>query len=189
MTYVNKIRKDIIVATDIDGCIRSFISSLEKTYDKYYPNNNRQPVTGWNLSLFFPIKKEIWEFIYKHHSEEIFMNALPYKGMINFMHWLNKRFTVHIITAQPDPKSEKYAKQWLIKNNIDFESFYCTFQKESLSYDIIIEDSPIMIPRIKKEGKKVIRIVRPWNDPVEGVPSVRNIKELKFKINELVKEM
>lgn len=189
MTYIRKIRKDIIIGVDEDGILRQFHQHLEQTYDKYYPNNGRLPITGWDLTKFFPIEKEIWKFIYRDHSEEIFMNAPPYKGMVNFMYWLNERFTVHIITAQPDPKSEKYAKQWLIKNNINFESFYCTFQKELLSYNIMIEDSPIMIPRIKKEGKNVIRIVRPWNTPVKGVPSVRNIRELKFKINELTKEM
>jgi 5'(3')-deoxyribonucleotidase len=182
-------KKHIIIAVDIDGVQRMFHRQLEKIYDRYYPNNNRLPITGWDLSEFFPIGKKINKFIYKDHQEEIFLSADPFPGILRFMKWLHENFTVKIITAQPDPKSKEYAKLWLKKNGIKYDFFYCTYEKELLHYDIIIEDSPKMIPKIKKEGKTVIRMVRPWNKAVDGVSSVRNHRELKFKINELTKEM
>ena len=94
-------------------------------------------------------------------------------------------YIVHIVSAQPDKDSEYFTTMWLKLNNIHYDEIFFTYDKEKLDYDLIIEDSPIMIPKCVKEGKKVIRILRRYNKPVEGSYSCRHYQDVVEKLNEL----
>lgn len=174
--------KDII-GIDIDGTIRNFLASLENVYDKYYPNNGRKEVEEWDLSKFFPIGKEIWKFIYELHPNEIFLNALPYKGAKQFINWAKDKYRIKIITAQPDENSKNLAFLWLLKYNIYYDEIVYTYNKHEQDFTFILEDSPIHIPKINNVGKNVVCIKREWNKDVWGmVETVDNFNELKMKL-------
>lgn len=184
---VNRPSRNVVIGVDVDGVLRDFCSSLQRVYDQELPHETRDDViSDWDLSKFFSIGKGIWDFIYKEHAEDIFLNAKPFKGAQKLIDYLHKNgYIIRIISAQPDKLSSELVGCWLDKYGFHYDEIITTYDKEEVKYDVIIEDSPIMIPKCVKNNREVIRIRRPYNKHVAGAYTCVNYTEIRNKINEL----
>lgn len=86
--------------------------------------------------------------------------APPYPGAVRGMAELRKRGKVWIVTSTACPA---LVVPWLRRHNLDVDRVILTSDKESVPWDILIDDSPITLAALAG-GRNVLRHEVPWNE-------------------------
>ena len=80
-----------------------------------------------------------------------------------------------VVTAN-NPTNEEYLVKFLQKYSIKYDDIIFEENKESLNYDIFIDDSPINTQKILHSGKSVFLYNQPWNQNIAEIePKLDNI--------------
>lgn len=129
---------------DTDGVIRNFNGKLQEVYKAYHPEYEIVPITNYKLEYFYP-KKEIYNFIYKEHVKEIFEDALPFEGAIEFVKFLKKNYYLILCSSQPNREAILSTVNWYNKHKIPFDDILFTENKSKYKATFLIDDSPTQI--------------------------------------------
>ena len=176
-----------VIVIDTDGVLRNFHSKLQKVYHKYYPDfKNPLTITSYCLRDWFPIGDKIYDFIYKEHPKEIFLNALPYPGAQEFVKTLQQKYKVVIATSQPQESARKYTQLWYEKFKFDADDFIYIDEKWKIGGWILIEDSPhqMELAAEHKSFSNIIPFLQVWNrqwflEKRQSLTTLKNPKEYK----------
>ena len=158
------------IGIDIDGVIRDLLGKVEEIYFREYPYHKLIRKDTYDISLWFPIGKEIYKFVFETYSKEIYTQSQVYKNAREFMVKLRKNGKVILVSSQPEKKLEELTKKWLEIKKIPYDELIFTKDKSEFIGDCLLDDCTANLERAAKAGSsKPICFDRPWNQDWDGL--------------------
>jgi uncharacterized HAD superfamily protein len=163
---------------DVDGVIRDHVTGLREVYLKDFPGHVVLPVTAWDVSLFYPIGKDIYDYWFRRRPLEAFGFAPVYDGArVALQKLWRLGHRIHIITSQVK-RIEDITVKWLHQNDIPYDSIHFTDAKHLVKCDLYVDDAPHNLMALYEAGLNVVCFDRPWNQEVDWCHRVRTYDEL-----------
>lgn len=167
----------MILNVDIDGVLRNFMQATIDVYKKHYDPKcsiEYNDIVEYFFNRELPLIGKDFRAFYRKHPEEIYVNAEPYEGVKETLTELQKNHLINIVTKQP-VGLEKYSLYWLEKNEIPYDNFMVTQDKDLIFGDIFVDD---YIGNLENFTRGVsVCVNQPWNKKWEG-ERIHNFNEL-----------
>jgi hypothetical protein len=194
------------IGIELNGVLRDTLRKIQQEYEKWYIENSFSEdeefkyeviskLTSLEISkhLKFKNEDELYDFLYKEHTMEIFGHAgsVETSGMIDFNDFYLDVRDNHDITIVSDEigKSKPASLFFISKFGCLVESvkFYSESTINSLweSIDILLTANPKLLLN-HPENKTVIKYNTSYNSDIKTEHEISTIKELKLKIDEIV---
>jgi hypothetical protein len=196
---------NLIIGVELNGVLRNTLKKIQEEYEKWYVDNPFReeedfeykvisPVNSLELinHLSFPSKDDLYDFLYKEHTMEIFGHAgsVETSGMYDlndFYFDMRDEYDV-IITSDEIGKSKPASLFFISKFGCQIETikFYSEPTINSLwdSINVLLTANPNLLLN-HPEDKIVIKYNTSYNSDIETKYSISSIKELKNKIKEI----
>ena len=194
------------IGIELNGVLRDTLRKIQQEYEKSYIENSFNEdeefkyevitkLTSLEISkhLKFKNEDELYDFLYKEHTMEIFGHAgsVETSGMMDFNDFYLDVRDNHDVTIVSDEigKSKPASLFFISKFGCLVESikFYSESTINSLweSIDILLTANPKLLLN-HPENKKVIKYNTSYNSDIKTEYEISTIKELKSKIDEIV---
>ena len=194
------------IGIELNGVLRDTLRKIQQEYEKWYIENSFSEdeefkyevitkLTSLEISkhLKFKNEDELYDFLYKEHTMEIFGHAgsVETSGMIDFNDFYLDVRDNHDITIVSDEigKSKPASLFFISKFGCLVESvkFYSESTINSLwdSIDILLTANPKLL-LTHPENKIVIKYNTSYNSDIKTEHEILTIKELKSKIDKIV---
>ena len=195
------------IGIELNGVLRDTLKKIQQEYEKWYLEN---PFNGSgdefeyqvmsNIDtldimnhLKFKDKDELYDFLYKEHTMEIFGHAgsVEISGMMDLNNFYLDTRDDHdtIIVSDEIGKSKPASLFFISKFGCLVESvkFYSESTIKSLwnSIDILLTANPKLLLN-HPENITVIKFNTSYNSDIKTEHSISTIKELKLKIEKIV---
>jgi hypothetical protein len=199
------------IGIEINGVLRDTLKKIQQEYEKWYLNENWKEmkfvedekdierkviseVSSLNLNnhLVFRNEDEVYDFLYKEHTMEIFGHAssVEYSGMNDLNDFYAEMRENHdiIIVSDEIGKSKPSSLFFISKFGCLIETikFYSEPTINSMwdSIDVLLTANPNLL-LTHPEGKTVIKYETTYNKDIETKYSITKLKELNTKIKQL----
>jgi len=193
------------VGVELNGVLRDTLRKIQQEYEKWYIENPLleeeeferkiiSDVTTLDIlnHLSFKDEDELYDFLYKEHTMEIFGHAgsVEVSGMMDFNDvYLDLRDSHDLIIVSDEIGKSKPASLFFISKFgclVEQVKFYSKTTINSLwdSIDILLTANPNLLLN-HPENKRVIKYETTYNSDIEIEDSITSIKELKNKILEI----
>lgn len=196
------------IGIELNGVLRDTLKKIQQEYEKWYLNNpfrdeNEEDdfkyevlseLTTLNISnhLKFRSEDELYDFLYKEHTMEIFGHAgsVESSGLVELNEfYLDMRESHDIIVVSDEIGKSKPASLFFISKFgclVETVKFYSESTVNSLwdSVDILLTANPKLLLNYPK-NKMVIKFNTTYNNDVESEFHISSLKELKTKIQEI----
>ena len=197
------------IGIELNGVLRDTLKKIQQEYEKWYINNpfkeeNEEDnftyevlsdLTSLNIlkHLKFKNEDELYDFLYKEHTMEIFGHAgsVDTFGLLDLNEfYLDMRDSHDIIIVSDEIGKSKPASLFFISKFgclVESVKFYSESTINSLwdSVDILLTANPKLLLNHPK-NKIVIKFNTIYNDSVESDFHISSLKELKTKIQEIL---
>ena len=195
------------IAIELNGVLRDTLKKIQQEYEKWYLDNPFKEdeekseyevisdLTTLDIlkHLKFKDEDELYGFLYKEHTMEIFGHAgsVETSGMIDFNDfYLDVRDNHDIIIVSDEIGKSKPASLFFISKFgclVESIKFYSESTINSLweSIDILLTANPKLLLNHPK-NKIVIKYNTSYNSDIKTEYEISTIKELKSKIDEIV---
>jgi hypothetical protein len=194
------------IGIELNGVLRDTLRKIQQEYEKWYIENSFNEdeefkyevitkLTSLEISkhLKFKNEDELYDFLYKEHTMEIFGHAgsVETSGMMDFNDFYLDVRDNHDVTIVSDEigKSKPASLFFISKFGCLVESikFYSESTINSLweSIDILLTANPKLLLN-HPENKTVIKYNTSYNSDIKTEYEISTIKELKSKIDEIV---
>jgi hypothetical protein len=194
------------IGIELNGVLRDTLRKIQQEYEKWYIENSFNEdeefkyevitkLTSLEISkhLKFKNEDELYDFLYKEHTMEIFGHAgsVETSGMIDFNDfYLDVRDNHDIIIVSDEIGKSKPASLFFISKFgclVESVKFYSESTINSLwdSIDILLTANPKLLLN-HPENKIVIKYNTSYNSDIKTEHEISIIKELKSKIEEIV---
>ena len=194
------------IGIELNGVLRDTLRKIQQEYEKWYIENSFSEdeefkyevitkLTSLEISkhLKFKNEDELYDFLYKEHTMEIFGHAgsVETSGMIDFNDfYLDVRDNHDIIIVSDEIGKSKPASLFFISKFgclVESIKFYSESTINSLweSIDILLTANPKLLLNHPK-NKIVIKYNTSYNSDIKTEYEISTIKELKSKIEEIV---
>ena len=199
------------IGIEINGVLRDTLKKVKQEYEKWYLNENLKElkliqddpsierkvisdVTSLELTkhLSFKDEDEVYNFLYKEHTMEIFGHAgsVEYNGMSDLNDFYFDMRDSHeiIIVSDEIGKSKPASLFFLAKFGCLVENikFYSEITINSLwdSIDILLTANPNLLLN-HPTNKRVIKFNTDYNSNIKVENEISSMKELKTKIEQI----
>ena len=196
------------IGIELNGVLRDTLKKIQQEYEKWYLNNpfrdeNEEDdfkyevlseLTTLNISnhLKFRSEDELYDFLYKEHTMEIFGHAgsVEPSGLVELNEfYLDLRESHDIIVVSDEIGKSKPASLFFISKFgclVETVKFYSESTINSLwdSVDILLTANPKLLLNHPK-NKIVIKFNTIYNEDIESEFNISSLKELKTKIQEI----
>ena len=194
------------IAVELNGVLRDTLKKIQQAYEKGYLDNPFKEdeekleyevlsdLTTLDIAnhLKFKDKNELYDFLYKEHTMEIFGHAgsVESSGMMDFNEfYLDMRDNHDILIVSDEIGKSKPASLFFISKFgclVESVKFYSESTINSLwdSVDILLTANPNLLLN-HPENVKVIKFNTTYNTEIKTEHSISSIKELKTKIEEI----
>ena len=196
------------IGIELNGVLRDTLKKIQQEYEKWYLNNpfrdeNEEDdfkyevlseLTTLDISshLKFRSEDELYDFLYKEHTMEIFGHAgsVEPSGLLELNEfYLDMRESHDIIVVSDEIGKSKPASLFFISKFgclVESVKFYCESTINSLwdSVDILLTANPKLLLNHPK-NKIVIKFNTIYNEDIESDFNISSLKELKTKIQEI----
>jgi hypothetical protein len=196
------------IGIELNGVLRDTLKKIQQEYEKWYLNNpfrdeNEEDdfkyevlseLTTLNISnhLKFRSEDELYDFLYKEHTMEIFGHAgsVEPSGLVELNEfYLDMRESHDIIVVSDEIGKSKPASLFFISKFgclVESVKFYSESTINSLwdSVDILLTANPKLLLNHPK-NKIVIKFNTTYNEGIESDFNISSLKELKTKIQEI----
>jgi hypothetical protein len=194
------------IGIELNGVLRDTLRKIQQEYEKWYINNPFRDtedefeyevvsdLTTLDIMshLKFKDEDELYNFLYKEHTMEIFGHAgsVEVSSMMDFNDfYLDMRDNHDISIVSDEMGKSKPASLFFISKFgclVESVKFYSESTINSMwdSIDILLTSNPKLLLE-HPEDKIVIKYVTTYNSDIKTEHSVLNIKELKSKIEEI----
>lgn len=190
------------IGIEINGVLRDTLKKVQEVYQKWYVDLSEtedpefkyeiiSDVTSLKLGdhLKFKDEEEIYNFLYKEFTMEIFGHAgsVEYTGMNDFNDfYFDMRENHEIIIVSDEIGKSKPASLFFLSKFgclVENVKFYSESTINSLwdSVDVLLTANPNLLLN-HPENKIVIKYQTPYNREIETSIKIESIKELKEKI-------
>ena len=194
------------IGIELNGVLRDTLRKIQQEYEKWYIENSFSEdeefkyevitkLTSLEISkhLKFKNEDELYDFLYKEHTMEIFGHAgsVETSGMIDFNDfYLDVRDNHDIIIVSDEIGKSKPASLFFISKFgclVESIKFYSESTINSLweSIDNLLTANPKLLLNHPK-NKIVIKYNTSYNSDIKTEYEISTIKELKSKIEEIV---
>ena len=194
------------IAVELNGVLRDTLKKIQQEYEKWYLDNPFKEdeekseyevisdLTTLDIlsHLKFKDKNELYDFLYKEHTMEIFghSSSVETSGMMDFNEfYLDMRDNHDILIVSDEIGKSKPASLFFISKFgclVETVKFYSESTINSLwdSVDILLTANPNLLLN-HPENVKVIKFNTTYNTEIKTEHSISSIKELKTKIEEI----
>lgn len=194
------------IAVELNGVLRDTLKKIQQEYEKWYLENPFKEegekseyevisdLTTLEISnhLKFKDEDELYTFLYKEHTMEIFGHAgsVETSSMMDFNEfYLDNRDNHDILIVSDEIGKSKPASLFFISKFgclVETVKFYSESTINSMwdSIDVLLTANPTLLLNYPK-GKTVIKYETSYNKTIEVEHSITNLKELNTKIKEL----
>jgi hypothetical protein len=196
------------IGIELNGVLRDTLKKIQQEYEKWYLNNpfrdeNQEDdfkyevlseLTTLDISnhLKFRSEDELYDFLYKEHTMEIFGHAgsVEPSGLLELNEfYLDMREFHDIIVVSDEIGKSKPASLFFISKFgclVESVKFYSESTINSLwdSVDILLTANPKLLLNHPK-NKIVIKFNTTYNEGIESDFNISSLKELKTKIQEI----
>jgi len=193
------------IGIELNGVLRDTLKKIQQEYEKWYIDNPFKEesefeykvisdLTSLNIMnhLSFKNDEELYDFLYKEHTMEIFGHAgsVENSGMMDLNDfYLNMRDYHEILIVSDEIGKSKPSSLFFISKFgclVETIKFYSEFTINSMwnSIDILLTANPNLLLNYPKD-KEVIKFNTSYNKEIETKNSISNLKELTNKIKEL----
>jgi hypothetical protein len=194
------------IAVELNGVLRDTLKKIQQEYEKWYLDNPFKgdeekseyevlsDLTTLDIAnhLKFKDKNELYDFLYKEHTMEIFghSSSVETSGMMDFNEfYLDMRDNHDILIVSDEIGKSKPASLFFISKFgclVETVKFYSESTINSLwnSVDILLTANPNLLLN-HPENVKVIKFNTTYNTEIKTEHSISSIKELKTKIEEI----
>jgi len=196
------------IGIELNGVLRDTLKKIQQEYEKWYLNNpfrdeNQEDdfkyevlseLTTLDISnhLKFRSEDELYDFLYKEHTMEIFGHAgsVEPSGLLELNEfYLDMRESHDIIVVSDEIGKSKPASLFFISKFgclVESVKFYSESTINSLwdSVDILLTANPKLLLNHPK-NKIVIKFNTIYNEGIESNFNISSLKELKTKIQEI----
>jgi hypothetical protein len=196
------------IGIELNGVLRDTLKKIQQEYEKWFLNNpfkeeNEEDnfeyevisdLTSLDIlkHLKFKNEDELYDFVYKEHTMEIFGHAgsVEPSGLLDLNEfYLDMRDSHDIIIVSDEIGKSKPASLFFISKFgclIESVKFYSESTINSLwdSVDILLTANPNLLLN-HPENKKLIKYETFYNKDIKTEYSISTLKELKTKIEEL----
>jgi len=196
------------IGIELNGVLRDTLKKIQQEYEKWYLNNpfkeeNEEEdfkhevmsdLTSLDIMnhLKFKNEDELYDFLYKEHTMEIFGHAgsVEPSGLLELNEfYLDMREFHDIIVVSDEIGKSKPASLFFISKFsclVESVKFYSESTINSLwdSVDILLTANPKLLLNYPK-NKIVIKFNTIYNEGIESDFNISSLKELKTKIQEI----
>ena len=193
------------IGIEINGVLRDTLKKIQQEYQKWYIDNPfkeeeefeykiMSDLTSLNISehLNFKNEEELYNFLYKEHTMEIFGHAgsVEYNSMMDLNDfYLDMRDSHEIILLSDEIGKSKPATLFFLSKFgclVENIKFYSEITINSFwdSIDILLTANPNLLLNHPSD-KKIIKYENFYNTDIKSEFSVTKIKELKSKIESI----
>jgi hypothetical protein len=194
------------IAVELNGVLRDTLKKIQQEYEKWYLENPFKEdeekseyevisnLTTLNIAqhLKFKDDDELYNFLYKEHTMEIFGHAssVETSGMMDFNEfYFDMRDNHDILIVSDEIGKSKPASLFFISKFgclVESVKFYSESTINSLwdSIDILLTANPNLLLN-HPQNVKVIKYNTTYNTEIKTEHSISTIKELKTKIEEI----
>lgn len=195
------------IAIELNGVLRDTLKKIQQEYEKWYNVENPFLETNDNFKyevisdlttldimkhLKFKDEDELYNFLYKEHTMEIFGHAgsVETSGMMDFNEfYLDVRDNHDILIVSDEIGKSKPASLFFISKFgclVETVKFYSESTINSMwdSIDLLLTANPNLLLN-HPEDKIVIKYETSYNGNIESMYTIKKIKELKSKLEEI----
>lgn len=195
------------IGIELNGVLRDTLKKIQQEYEKWYIENpfkedeedsfEYQVISDLTTldimsHLKFKNEDELYDFLYKEHTMEIFGHAgsVEVSSMMDFNEfYLDVRDNHDILIVSDEMGKSKPASLFFISKFgclVETVKFYSESTINSMwdSIDILLTANPKLLLNYP-ENKKVIKFNTTYNTDINTEHSISTIKELKSKIEEI----
>ena len=194
------------IGIELNGVLRDTLKKIQQEYEKWYLENPFKEaqekseyevisdLTTLDISnhLKFKDDDELYNFLYKEHTMEIFGHAgsVEISSMMDFNEfYLDVRDNHDILIVSDEMGKSKPASLFFISKFgclVETVKFYSESTINSLwdSVDVLLTANPKLLLNYPK-GKRVIKYETLYNTDINVEYSITTLKDLKTKITEL----
>lgn len=196
------------IGIELNGVLRDTLKKIQQEYEKWYLNNpfkeeeeddfNYEVIselTSLDISkhLKFRDTDELYDFLYKEHTMEIFGHAgsVEPSGLLDLNDfYLDMREEHDILIVSDEIGKSKPASLFFISKFgclVECVKFYSESTINSLwdSVDVLLTANPNLLLNHPK-NKLVIKFNTIYNQDIEFEHNISSLKELKLKIQEIL---
>lgn len=197
------------IGIEINGVLRDTLKKIQQEYEKWYINNpfNEEDtenefkyeilsdLTSLDIMkhLKFKDEDELYDFLYKEHTMEIFGHAgsIEPSGLLDLNEfYLDMRDNHDIVVVSDEIGKSKPASLFFISKFgclVESVKFYSESTINSLwdSIDILLTANPKLLLNHPK-NKILIKFNTVYNSEIESEFNISSIKDLKTKIQEII---
>ncbi len=193
------------IGIELNGVLRNTLGKIQQEYEKWYVDNPLMDDDGFERKvlsdvttleianhLLFKDEDEIYDFLYKEHTMEIFGHAgsVENSGMMDLNDvYMDLRDNHDLLIVSDEIGKSKPASLFFISKFgclIEQVKFYSKTTINSLwdSIDILLTANPNLLLSCP-DNKRVIKFESSYNTDIITEHSIKTIKELKNKILEI----
>jgi hypothetical protein len=194
------------IGVELNGVLRDTLKKIQQEYEKWYLENPFKEedefqyevisnLTSLDISkhLKFKDENELYDFLYKEHTMEIFGHAgsVEPSGLIDFNEfYLDMRDEHDILIVSDEIGKSKPASLFFISKFgclVESVKFYSESTINSLwdSVDVLLTANPNLLLN-HPENKIVIKFNTNYNRDIKSEHDISSLKEFKIKIKEIL---
>ena len=193
------------IGVELNGVLRDTLKKIQQEYEKWYIENPFKEESDFDYKviselttlniiehLSFKDEDEVYNFLYKEHTMEIFGHAgsVENSSMMDFNEfYLNMRDKHDILIVSDEMGKSKPASLFFISKFgclVETVKFYSKTTINSMwdSIDVLLTANPQLLLN-HPEGKIVIKFNTSYNSDINTEHSISKLKEFEDKIKEL----
>jgi hypothetical protein len=193
------------VGIELNGVLRDTLKKIQQEYEKWYIENPFKEESEFDYKvisdlttlniiehLSFKDEDELYNFLYKEHTMEIFGHAgsVENSSMMDFNEfYLNMRDEHDILIVSDEMGKSKPASLFFISKFgclVETVKFYSETTINSMwdSVDVLLTANPQLLLN-HPEGKIVIKYDTSYNSDINTEHSISKLKEFEDKIKEI----
>jgi hypothetical protein len=193
------------IGIELNGVLRDTLKKIEQEYEKWYIDNPFKEESEFEYKvlsdltsldilthLSFKDEDELYNFLYKEHTMEIFGHAgsVEVSGMMDFNNfYIDMRDSHDILIVSDEIGKSKPASLFFISKFgclVETVKFYSESTINSLwdSVDVLLTANPKLLLNYPKD-KIVIKYETSYNKDIEVEHFITTFKDLTKKITEL----
>lgn len=194
------------IGVELNGVLRDTLKKIQQEYEKWYIDNPFKEEDEFEYEVLseldsldiskhlkFKDENELYDFLYKEHTMEIFGHAgsVEPSGLLDFNDfYLDMRDEHDILIVSDEIGKSKPASLFFISKFgclVESVKFYSESTINSLwdSVDILLTANPNLLLN-HPNNKTVIKYNTSYNRDIEIEHSISSLKELKTKIQEII---
>jgi len=194
------------IAIELNGVLRDTLKKIQQEYEKWYIENPFKEESDFEYKvisdlnslkisnhLSFKDEDEVYNFLYKEHTMEIFGHAgsVENSSMMDLNDfYLDMRDKHDILIVSDEIGKSKPASLFFISKFgclVECVKFYSESTINSLwdSIDVLLTANPNLLLN-HPDGKIVIKFETTYNTEINSNYSISKLKELKNKIEEIL---